>query len=618
MPFYGGAVEEDIINAYQEIYDVVIPDLDYYIRQIDCRDGCPVNTDPRGYMLALHAGNLLEGYKIARGPNPFASICGMICGAPCEMTCRRDRVDKTLTIRAQKRYLTEWYGLDKEAHIKSLEFSYARGSTKPTPNNLKVACIGAGVGSLTAAHDLLRLGYSVDIFEMMRQPGGMLTYGVPSYRLKNEVTYNEVAAIEHLGAKIYYNMKVGRDITLTELQSKYDAVFIGLGLWKSRDLPIPGADAPDIIRGIEYLRVRCMGEQWKIGETMIVVGGGNVAYDVARTSIRNGAKKVTIVCLESRNEQTADEFEIEDGFEEGITIINRIAPLGVERDAQGNVTGLRVQPIYSLFDHTGRFSPSPVPDSEYVIPCDTLALAIGQAMDTSIFNGWDTQQRDLIIEKGLIKTERGTCRTPIKGIYAGGDCAFGAALFITAIKHGQEAARSIDSDLRGTQPYQEFVGEFTEISPMRDKTYLRTKWALPSMQDPKARINNEDLVEYRYTDEEAHLQSNRCLQCHVSPVFDGHLCIKCNGCVDVCPSNCLKLVPLTKLNLDLGEGNLRTAVDNFYGVDSFNMSVDELLLMGSAMLKDEDLCIRCGLCAEKCPTQAVTMDVMNYSFRWIG
>ncbi len=610
-------MQDDIISTYREIYDVVIPDLDYYLRQIDCRDGCPVNTDPRGYMLALHAGNLLEGYKIARGPNPFASICGMICGAPCEMTCRRDRVDKTLTIRAQKRYLTEWFGLDKEAHIKSLEFSYARGSTHPTPNGLRVACVGAGVASLTAAHDLLRLGYEVDIFEMMRKPGGMLVYGVPTYRLKNEVCYHEVAAIEHLGAKIYYNMKVGRDITLTELQNKYDAVFIGLGLWKSRDLPIPGADAPDVIRGIEYLRVRCMGEKWDIGESIVVVGGGNVAFDVARSSVRNGAKKVTLVCLESRNEQTADEFEIEDGMEEGITIINRLAPIAVERDAQGKICGLRVQKIYSLFDHMGRFSPNPVPDSEYVIPCDTLALAIGQAMDTSIFNGWDKKE-ELVLDRGLIKAERGTCRTSVKRLYAGGDCAFGAALFITAIKHGQEAARAIDTDLRGTQPYQEFVGEFTEISPMRDKTYLRTKWALPQMQNSQERIHNEELVEKNYTDEEAHMQSNRCLQCHVSPVFDGTLCIKCNGCVDVCPCSCLKLVSIPQLNLDLGEGNLRTAVDNFYGVDSINMSEEDLMSMGSAMLKDEDLCIRCGLCAEKCPTQAVTMDAMNYSFRWIG
>lgn len=609
--------DEDIISTYRELYDVVVPDLDYYIRQIDCRDGCPVNTDPRGYMIALHAGNLLEGYKIARGPNPFASICGMICGAPCELTCRRDRVDKTLTIRAQKRYLTEWYGMDKEAHVKSLEYSYARGSTKPVPNGLKVACIGAGVASLTAAHDLLRLGYAVDVYEMMRMPGGMLTYGVPTYRLKNEIALNEIYAIEHLGAKIHYNMKVGRDITLTELQNKYDAVFIGLGLWKSRDLPIPGADGPDVIRGIEYLRVRCAGEEWKIGENMVVVGGGNVAFDVARTSVRNGAKKVTMVCLESRDEQTADEFEIEDGMEEGITIINRLMPISVERDAEGKITGLRVQEIYSLFDYVGRFSPQPVPNAQYVIPCDTLALAIGQAMDMSLFDGWDKKDK-LVLDRGVIKAERGTCRTSVPRVYAGGDCAFGAALFITAIKHGQEAARAIDSDLRGTRPYQEFVGEFTELSPMRDKTYLRTKWALPSMQPPDIRIHNENMVENDYTAEEAHQQSNRCLQCHTSPVFDGTLCIKCNGCVDVCPCNCLKQVPISKLNLDLGEGNLRLAVDNFYGVDSANMSEDELNVMGSAMLKDEDLCIRCGLCAEKCPTQAVTMDSMNYSFRWLG
>lgn len=608
---------QDVIAAYKEIYDVVIPDLDYYLRQIDCRDGCPVNTDPRGYMIALHAGNFLEGYKIARGPNPFASICGMICGAPCELTCRRDRVDKTLTIRAQKRYLAEWFGMGKEAHVKSLEMSYARGSTNPVPNGLKVACIGAGVASLTAAHDLLRLGYAVDVYEMMRKPGGMLTYGVPSYRLKNEVAYNEIYAIEYLGANIIYNMKVGRDITMTELQDKYDAVFLGVGLWKSRELPIPGADGPDIIRGIEYLRLRCMDEEWKIGENVVVIGGGNVAFDVARTSVRNGAKKVTMVCLETRDEQTADEFEIEDGLEEGITIFNRVAPVCVERNAEGNVSGLKVQQIYSLFDVAGRFAPKPIPDTFFVIPCDTLALAIGQGMDMSVFNGWDKKDQ-LVIDRGIIKTDRGTCRTSVKHVYAGGDAAFGPALFITAIKHGQEAARTIDQDLRGVKPYREYVGEFTEISPIRDKTYLKTKWALPTMQPPRVRIHNNHLVENNYTDEEAHQQSNRCLQCHISPVFDGNLCIKCNGCVDVCPCNCLKLVPVSKLNLDLGEGNLRRAVDNFYGVDSFSMSEEEIAQMGSAMLKDEDLCIRCGLCAEKCPTQAVTMDVMNYTFRWVG
>nr|MBA3816740.1 4Fe-4S binding protein [Parachlamydiaceae bacterium] len=192
------------------------------------------------------------------------------------------------------------------------------------------------------------------------------------------------------------------------------------------------------------------------------------------------------------------------------------------------------------------------------------------------------------------------------------------ALFITAIRHGQEAARSIDEDLQGAKPYQEFVGEFTEITPIRDKTYLRTGWALPSMQSPSIRIKNNNMVENNYTAEEAHQQSNRCLQCHVSPVFNGNLCIKCNGCVDVCPCNCLKLVRIDQLNLDVGEGNLRKAVDNYYGVNSSSMSEEEMAQMGSAMLKDEDLCIRCGLCAEKCPTQAVTMDLMDYSFRWIG
>jgi formate dehydrogenase beta subunit len=603
--------------AYRTMYDVEIPDLNYYLRQIDCRDGCPVNTDPRGYMMAIHSGNLLDGYKIARGPNPFASICGVICGAPCESACRRDRVDKTLTIRAQKRYLDEWFGVDDEAHKKSLEYSYARGSVNPEPNGLKVACIGAGVASMTAAHDLLRLGYAVDVYEMMPEPGGMLVYGVPNYRLKNQVAISECRAIEHLGAKVHYNTKVGRDITLTELQDKYDSVFLGQGLWKSGELPIPGADAPDLIRGVEYLKVICSGRQWNIDGHLVVIGGGNVAFDVARSSVRNGAKKVTMVCLESRDEQTADEFEIEDGMEETIEIINRVGPVGIERGPDGKVSGLKVQKISSLFTHEGRFAPQFIPNMVEVIPCDKIAFAIGQGMDMAFMDGWDKRDQ-LEFERGVLKCERGTGRTSVPGIYAGGDAAFGAALFITAIRQGQEAARAIDSDLRGTQPYKEFVGEFTELSPMRDKKYLKTEWSLPNLQPAEDRINNWNMVENNYTDEQAHEQANRCLQCHVSPVFDGALCIKCNGCVDVCPCNCLTLVPLTQLNYKRDQGELRKAVDNFYGLDSDEMNEEELAVAGSAMLKNEELCIRCGLCAEKCPTQAVTMDAMNYSFRWIG
>lgn len=604
-------------ELYQNSYDVEIPDLFYYLRQIDCRNGCPVNTDPRAYMLALHRGDLLEGYKIARGPNPFASICGMICGAPCETACRRDRVDKTLTIRAQKRYLDEWFGSDKNAHIKSLQYSYARGKVGAKPNGLHVACIGAGVSSLTFAHDLLRLGYAVDVFEQMSLPGGMLTYGVPNYRLKNDLVVAECAAIEHLGAKIFYNTKVGKDITIGDLRSKYDAIYFGNGLWKSRELPIPGFDASDIIRGVEYLKTIVGGGEWKIGKNMLVIGGGNVAFDVARSSVRNGAKIVKMACLESRDEQTADEFEIEDGQEEGIEIINRVGPKRVLRSDNGKIEGVEFQRIHRLFDYQGNFSPAFVPGSEFVVPCDTVALAIGQSMDNAIFDSW-SEKDSLKMDRGIILTEKGTGRTSLEGVYAGGDAAFGPALFITAIRHGQNAAIAVDQDLRGKNPYKEFSAEFSSISPGRDKTYLRTEWALPSMASPETRVHNTDVVENNYTYEEAHEQANRCLQCHVSPVFDGSLCIKCNGCVDVCPTSCLKQVPLGKVNFDSHGGKVKSAVENYYGINLEEKTKLELNEIGSAMLKDEDLCIRCGLCAEKCPTQAVTMDVMNYSFRWVG
>lgn len=613
--------QEDELREYGELYKgetyrASIPDLDYYLRQIDCRDGCPVHTDGRGYMMAIHAGNFEQGYRIARGPNPFASICGMICAAPCEITCRRDRVDKTLTIRALKRYLDDWYGVDAKAHIKALDYSYARGSTSPKPNGLKIGCVGAGVASLTVAHDLLRLGYSVDIYEMLERPGGMLVYGVPNYRLKNELIAAEIAAIEHLGARIFCNMKVGRDITLDELSDRYDALFIGNGLWKSRELPIEGAEGEDVIRGIEYLKILCEGSSYPIGRNMVVIGGGNVAFDVARSSARNGAKSVKMICLESRYEQTADEFEIEDGIEEGVEIYNRVGPKAIVRDQKGKICGVKVQKVTSLYDAQGGFAPT-FEGEEQLVPCDCVALAIGQAMDLSLFGGW-SRREELVMERGVIKCERGTGRTSIPGIYCGGDAGYGAALFITAIAQGQESARAIDADLRGTQPYREFSAEFLTIPAHRDKEYLKRQWQLPSLQPSSERTKTMNIVENGFTHEEAFEQSSRCLQCHVSPIFEGSLCIKCNGCVDVCPTNCLKQVPLYKLEMDAADGSLRSAVDHFYEVDSASMEREELASLGSAMLKDEDLCIRCGLCAEKCPTEAVTMDMMNYSFRWMG
>jgi formate dehydrogenase (NADP+) beta subunit len=321
--------------------------------------------------------------------------------------------------------------------------------------------------------------------------------------------------------------------------------------------------------------------------------------------------------MESRDEQTADEFEIEDGIEEGITLINRVGPVSVERDDQGKISGVKVRKLKYLFDHNKRFAPNFVDHSEYIIPCDSVALAVGQQMDMSLFDEWDKKE-SLILDRGIIRTEAGTGRTSVPGIYCGGDAGFGPALFITAIRHGQEAARAIDKDLLGTKPYLEYVGEFTTIPPARDKEYLKTSWSLPTLQSPDTRGSNLNIVENNYTDQEAHQQSSRCLQCHTSPVFDGHLCIKCNGCVDVCPTNCLTLIPLSHLNMMGEDEKIKKVVENFYGIDLNALSDDELDNLGSAMLKDEDLCIRCGLCAEKCPTQAVTMDVMNYSFRWVG
>ena len=609
-------------------FRVEIPDIEYWQRQIKCQWGCPVRTDARGYVVAIAEGRYLDAYRIARAPNPFASICGRVCGAPCEVECRRGSIDEPVTIRALKRFVTEKYGVESGDPAATIAFSTARRDPANPRAGTKVAVIGAGVAGMTAAHDLALLGYRVTVFERDSFAGGMLMTGVPVYRLPRDLVRMEIDAILSLGVELKLNTAVGTDITIPRMQQEgFEAILIASGLQKGRDLSIEGSGADGVIHGIDFLKAVNTGRPVHLGERVVVIGGGNVAFDVARSAVRTpgrssaqdfyeaadssrmalrtGAKEVHLVCLESREEMPADEIEIREGTEEGVTLHTSRGPLRIVTE-NGKVTGLATRRVKSVFDASGRFNPSFEEEPGETIPADTVMLSIGQSADF----GFLKDLPDLRMSRGLIEIDPATKRTSVPWIFASGDVAEGARLFINAVASGQRAAVSIDEYLRRGTLIEERTGQFTE-PPGHTMTpgYLQFDRVNPPVIEPPERFAGTKIIEQNFEEEVAREQGERCLKCHIDTIFNGDLCILCNGCVDVCPTYCLALVPLTQI---ASEPRLEEALLRRYGIDAPDQRRDDIPAAvrsaGSAMLKDEELCIRCGFCAKRCPTGAVTME----------
>lgn len=620
-------------------FRVEIPDVRYWQRQIKCQWGCPVHTDARGYVIAIAEGRYLDAYRIARAPNPFASICGRVCGAPCEVECRRGSIDDAVTIRGLKRFVTERYGVEAGDPVRTIEFSNARRDPNNPKAGTKVAIIGAGVAGLTAAHDLALLGYAVTIFEAGPVPGGMLITGVPTYRLPRELVQMEIEAILSLGIELRTHTRVGTDITIPELRAQgFEAILVAAGLQRGRSLPIKGVDLEGVLHGIDFLKQVNMGQEVKLGERVVVIGGGNVAFDVARSAVRvggkfrteaqdfyeaadssrmalrTGAKEVHLVCLESRDEMPADELEIHEGVEEGIVLHTSRGPLEIIGE-NGRVKALATRKVKSVFDDQGRFNPTFYDEPGEIIPADTVMLSIGQSID----EGFVRDVPELTLDRGIIKIDPTTKQTSVPYIFACGDVAEGARLFIHAIASGQRAAQSIDEYLRGAVIHMETVGSFSlPAEPHRmPEGYVQLERVNPPVLDPAMRTSTNAIVERGFEEAVAREQGARCLKCHINTIFNGDLCILCNGCVDVCPTYCLALVPLTAIAL---EPRLEAALIERYGVDVRRLLETEgheaVKQLGSAMLKDEELCIRCGFCALRCPTGAVTMEHCSFEQRY--
>lgn len=614
-------------------------DADYWMKMVKCQDACPVHTNACGYVTAIAEGRDLDAYKIARATNPFASICGRVCGAPCEANCRRGSLDTPITIRALKRFVNEKYGPENG------DFTFYREgcNTKMLPpekgEGEKIAVIGAGVAGLTVAHDLVQLGYQVTVFESYDKAGGMLTVGVPIYRLPRELVQAEIDAILSLGVEIKYNMRLGRDFTISELRKQgFKAIFLGIGLQKGRKIPLEGSDMPQVYDGLDFLRAYNEGTPMELGRRVVVIGGGNVAYDVARSAVRpakipmadaesdmerseriaydvarsamrmSGDKEVHVVCLERRNEMPADEIEIEEGEEEGIKLHDGCGPRAVLSE-EGFVTGLKTVKCLSVFDENGKFSPKFDEDAVEIINADTIIFAIGQQSDLSFLKPKDGVE----VENGLIKVDRETYQTTAPDVFACGDVAHGPRLFIHAIASAQIAARSMHDYLRGTRTDVMVKKAWTPANYTMVEGWDQFKRKLPPALESERRATTNEIVEINYSEAEARKQAARCLRCNVNTVFDTSICIACNGCVDVCPENLIKLVGLHQIRSDAKLMQIASDSIGLQAQDLNGYSDSDLEQLGGFMLKDESTCIRCAMCASRCPTNAITMKKFEFS-----
>jgi formate dehydrogenase (NADP+) beta subunit len=624
-------------------------DLDWLESNFPCMQACPVHTQAGRYVTLIAQGRYEEAYRYARQPNPFASICGRVCGHPCETACRRGSLDTPISIRALKRFVTERYGPESRNPI-----DVFAGKPRITRAE-KVAIIGSGPAGLSAAHDLALLGYPVTVFEASSVPGGMLHLGIPEYRLPRNVIQAQVREILDLGPELRLNARLGNDFSLSDLREQgFRAVLLALGLHRSRDLAIPGHDLDGVLKGIDFLLNVNLGFRFSIGKRVVVIGGGNVAIDVARSALREqekltveklsnvllpdhltaseqevamkelmdvsraalriGAREVHLVCLESREEMPAYEDEIEEGMEEGVKIHPSLGPKRFVGE-NGKLSGLETIRCTSVFDSQRRFNPVFKDGTESVITCDTAILAIGQASDLSFLKPEDGVETT---RQGTIKIDPETLMSTAPGVFAAGDIAFGPRLIISAVADGKKAAEEIDRYLRGGEwvprpkyvqitvlDHHQMAGEFDEYSRLQ----------VPVI--PIDRRTGIAEVEAGYTEDQARREASRCLQCWVNTIFDGNEeegteCILCGGCVDVCPENCLKLVPLSQLQVSKDtKEQLSREAGTYQGSLQHLLPEDLPAQEGSVMVKDETICIRCGLCAERCPAHTITMEAFE-------
>lgn len=584
--------------------------LSFFDRNIPCLAACPVHTNAGMYVAAIADGDDLTAYLTARLPNPFASVCGRVCAAPCEDACRRGEIDQPIAIRALKRFVTEQYGVEAGPRAR-----WPQVATPPeTSLSQSVGIVGGGPAGLAAAHDLRRLGYAVTVYEATGELGGMMVLGIPEYRLDRRLLRAEIDAVVSLGVEVRLDTRLGTDVSLAQLRERHDAVFLALGASLGRGLDIEGQQADGVFRALEFLINLNQGFHVDVGQRVVVIGGGNVAMDAARTAlraaayaevqrspdpeevesmseasfteavdvarsaVRAGATDVTVVSLEALDEMPAAEFEIHEARAEGIKFVHRRGPARILVEGD-RVAGLETIGVLSVFDESGRFAPRFDETDRAVLAADTVILAIGQAVDLSALQpDGPTASR-----RGTIEIDNDTLVTSIPGVWAGGDAVHGPRSLIEAIADGRRAAASIHRTFAGD--YDDGVAGrmvvLDQFHRLDDQYDRQARLAVPSLSTER-RIGLRE-VELGFSEEQARCEAQRCLRCFANILLDIGACVLCGLCSDVCPLDLIALVPAAEVGASAG----------------------------TALVLDESRCIRCGLCIERCPTRALSMGVWS-------
>lgn len=529
-----------------------------------CRAACPVNTDVQAYVGFIAQGRYHEAFEVIRSVNPIASVCSVICHHPCEQACRRCSVDEPLSVRHLKRFALE----------QSADYRRSKRKLVEKTRNKSIGIIGSGPSGLTAANDLADLGYQVTIYERHPVLGGMLAAAIPSYRLPRETLKEDVDDVISKGIEVRTNCEVGKDITIKEILGKHDAVLLALGLSQSRSLNIPGVDGPGVLLAIPFLQDVAFDKKPELGNKVLVIGGGNVAMDVARASRRLGVKNVEMVCLESAEEMPAWKWEVDEAVEEGITIHHRWGPTAVKREGD-KVKGLEVTKVLSVFDSERRFNPTFDNNQATVIEADTIIITIGQMANVDFLKDSPVQ----VDERGRVTWDPKTHMSSAKGVFCSGEVVTGPGSAIAAAASGHRSAIAIHLYLQGEQiegklpTYQkeklpELPAEVVEKINREPRKEIKH---LPA----ETRCSSFVPFEFGYDELEALEEAGRCRGCAGGAVVDTNKCMACLTCQRVCPYG----APVVKAYSEI----------------------------------NPERCQACGLCAPECPAQAISM--VSYDVR---
>jgi NADPH-dependent glutamate synthase beta subunit-like oxidoreductase/ferredoxin len=581
-------------------YQSVTVSPDWYQTNIPCQVGCPAHTDVSTYIGLISQARFDEAYLLNRKANVVPGVLGRTCARPCEPVCRRNKIDgKPIAICWLKR-----------AAADHREYRH-HAERPPVTKEKTVAVIGAGSAGLACARDLREMGYPVTIYEQYPTGGGVMVNGIPVWRLPRDVTHEECDEyMEDIGVEVKYNVRVGRDVQLSDLLKQYDAIFVAAGCYIPNALTGPdgkvisGADLKGVEDGIRLLEKTNYGEPAFIGKRVAILGAGFTAMDCCRTSIRYGAEKVYVMYRRSKEEQPSDEYEVDEAVLENVEFQYLVTQVAVTTKDGIHASGVRfIRNTLGDPDAGGRRRPIPIKGSEFEIEADTIIPAFGQYSDAS----WlQAEELGLEVNKyGVPLVDYDTWMTNYPGLFAGGDYTQGSRNLISAIGDGRDAAGAINRYLGGVDKPSEAAEEI-ELPDYRRgmvDNYESISFQMMPSLPLKERFSNTRETETGFTAQEAVVQARRCLQCQLNIMIDPSICILCSACVDICPYDCISMEGLSRVVKD----------------DPMHQDTEKWKNGGADMIIDEEKCIRCGLCIVRCPTDAISMvqfEVASPNDRW--